>query len=282
MINTEKMSYYTVVNDDLLPADKASLLITDLAIQRGYGIFDFFKTINGRPIFLDDHLDRFYHSANEMHLAVKQTRDELKALLFALMSRNNLPDSGIRITLTGGYSPDGYELVKPNMIITQQPLKITTAINQQGIKLITYPHQRQMPQIKTIDYLMAIWLQPLVKERGADDLLYHDNGLLRECPRSNFFLVTHRNEVLTSDTQVLKGVIRKQLLNLNGRGFTVQEKPITLEDLKHCKEAFITSTTKNVLPVTQIDGQLIGNGQAGETTTALYHALQELVLAGKY
>lgn len=274
------MSHYTIVNNDFLPAEKASLLITDLAIQRGYGIFDFFKTINGRPIFWGDHLDRFYHSANEMRLTVKQSRDELKVMLLELMNWNNLPDSGIRITLTGGYSPDGYELADPNMIIAQQPLKITTTINQQGIKLITYEHQRQMPHVKTIDYLMAIWLQPLIKESGADDVLYHDNGLLRECPRSSFFLVTHNNEVITSDAQVLKGVIRKQLLSLNGQGFIVKEKLITLEDLKACKEAFITSTTKNVLPVTEIDGQLIGNGQAGETTTALYYALQELIMAG--
>jgi len=273
------MSAYTIVNNDFIPADKASVLITDLAVQRGYGIFDFFKTINGRPIFLDDHLDRFYHSANQMRLTVKQNREELKTLLFELMNRNKLPDSGVRITLTGGYSPDGYELVSPNMIITQQPLKINTEINRQGIKLITYPHQRQMPQVKTIDYLMAIWLQPLIKERGADDMLYHDTGLLRECPRSNFFLVTHGNEILTSNTQVLPGVIRKKLLSLNGQNFTVQETPITLDDLKNCKEAFITSSTKNILPVTEIDGQVVGDGQAGEITVQLYYMLQELIAA---
>ncbi|WP_342646220.1 aminotransferase class IV [Mucilaginibacter sp. CSA2-8R] len=275
------MGAYTIVNNNFLAADQASVLITDLAIQRGYGIFDFFKTINGNPVFFEDHLDRFYRSASEMHLTVMQNRDELKALLFELMNRNNLPNSGIRITLTGGYSPDGYELVSPNLIITQQPLKINTEINQQGIKLITYPHQRQMPQVKTVDYLMAIWLQPLVKERKVDDLLYHDNGLLRECPRSNFFLINKRNEILTSDIQVLKGIIRKQLLSLNGQGFTVYEKPITLTDLETCKEAFITSTTKNILPVTEIDGQLIGDGRAGETTIALYQALQKLIVANR-
>lgn len=274
------MSLYTIVNSAFIPADKAFVLISDLAVQRGYGIFDFFKTINGRPIFLDDHLDRFYHSANQMHLAVRPNRDELKTLLFELMSRNKLPDSGVRITLTGGYSPDGYELVTPNMIIMQQPLKINKEINKQGIKLITYPHQRQMPQVKTIDYLMAIWLQPLIKEHGADDVLYHDNDLLRESPRSNFFLVTHNNEILTSNTQVLPGVIRKKLLGLNGEDFTVKEAPITLDDLKNCKEAFITSSTKNILPVTEIDGQVVSDGQAGEISVQLYHKLQELITAG--
>jgi branched-chain amino acid aminotransferase len=214
-----------------------------------------------------------------MHLTFAQNRNELTALLLELMNRNNMPNSGIRITLTGGYSPDGYTLVGSNMIITQRPLNPSNEINTNGIKVFTHPHQRQFAHVKTIDYLMAIWLQPLIKERSADDVVYHDNGLVRESPRSNFFLITHANEVLTSDTQVLGGIIRKKLLSLNGNGFTVLEKPITLTDLANCKEAFITSSTINILPVTEIDGKMIGSGKAGEVTTALYNKLQQLINA---
>ncbi|WP_345950194.1 aminotransferase class IV [Mucilaginibacter sp. PAMB04274] len=270
------MSKYTVVNNDFVLAGEASVLITDLAVQRGYGIFDFFKIINGQPIFLEDHLDRFYHSAGQLRLPVAYNRDELKAVLFELMKKNGVSDSGIRITLTGGYSPDGYTVVKPNMIITQQPLTISKEINTQGIKVITHPHQRQMAHIKTIDYLMAIWLQPLIKEKGADDVLYHNNGMVKEVPRANFFIVTPNNEVLTSGTGVLKGIIRKQLLGLNGNGFNVQEREISLEEVMACKEAFITSSTKNILPVTEIDGHVIGNGGAGEVSKALSEKLTSL------
>src|SRR5690349_1481328 len=97
---------YVFVNDIFFEAGGAALFVNDLAIQRGYGVFDFFKTIDGRPVFLDDHLERFYHSAEAMRLPVYKTRAQFKTVLFELMRKNGLPNSGIKITLTGGYSTD--------------------------------------------------------------------------------------------------------------------------------------------------------------------------------
>jgi len=273
------VSKYIIVNDDFLPAAAASVLITDLAIQRGYGIFDFFKTIDGQLLFIDDHLDRFFHSAAEMHLPIHKSRAELEAMLLTLMEKNGMTDSGIRITLTGGYSPDGYTLAEPNMIIAQSAFT-NPEFNSKGIKLMTHEHQRQLSHVKTLDYLMAIRLQPLLKQQGADDILYHYNGIVKECPRANFFIVTKDNEVLTTANGILKGVVRKQLLKMSNSGFSISEKDISLEDLRQCKEAFITSSTKNILPVTAIDGQIIGDGAAGEVTTALAEKFQEVIAAG--
>src|SRR5258708_35378029 len=104
------MELFAFINDSMVPADEASLLAGDLAIQRGYGIFDFFKTLGGVPVYLDEHLDRFFHSAVQMRLDVGLSRDELTHRIALLMDRNDIPDSGIRLTLTGGYSPDGYTL----------------------------------------------------------------------------------------------------------------------------------------------------------------------------
>jgi len=271
------MTNYTIVNGNFYPEQEASLLVGDLAIQRGYGIFDFFKMIDGKLIFLEDHLDRFYQSAEAMHLSVVQSRNELKDYLYELTKKNALPNSGIRITLTGGYSPDGYALAKPNMIITQKALIVDKEINTEGIKVFTHPHLRQLPYAKTLDYMMAIWLQPLIKQKGTHDVLYHDKGLVKECPRSNFFIVTKDNKVLTSGTNVLKGIIRKKILALQVEGLKIEEREISLDDLLHCKEAFITSSTKNILPVTTIDGKLVGDGTAGEVSRALYQELKQVI-----
>jgi branched-chain amino acid aminotransferase len=271
-----KSSKYSVLNGEFLPAATASLGIKDLAIQRGYGIFDFFKSIDGKFLFIEDHLDRLYFSASQMHLPLGYSRDELKALLQSLMEKNELPDSGMRITLTGGYAEDGYTLAQPNIMITQQAFK-NPDFNNQGLQLITHPHQRQLAEVKTIDYLMAIRLQPLIKQQGADDVLYHDQGMIRECPRSNFFMINHQNEVITSATGVLKGVIRKQMLKLKIDGLTIIERDFSLKDLQQAKEAFVTSSTKNVMPVSGIDGINIGNGQAGEVTRSLALAFRALI-----
>lgn len=261
---------FSFVNDSFLPAAQASLLVTDLSIQRGYGIFDYFMTLEGRPIFLDDHLDRFFHSAAQLRLPVSRTREELTAIIAGLQRRNDIPDSGIRMTLTGGYSADGYTLSQPNLIITQKPLDTAiTPICEPPIRLVTYPHCRQMPGTKTIDYLMAIWLQPYIRQHGANDVLYHLGGIVSECPRSNFFIVTADNTVVTPAKNILLGITRMKILEVAATRFRTEQRDVTLEDIRMAKEAFVASTTKHVLPVSHVDGHPIGKtlSPAGQDTT---------------
>jgi len=264
---------YVFINDRYIEAAQASLFITDLAIQRGYGIFDFCKTIGNKPVFLANHLERFFHSASKMHLDPGYNATELEDILITLIHKNDMGDSGIKITLTGGYSPDGYMIGKPNLVITQQPLELKLSMDQKGISLVTYAHQRQLPEIKTLDYLMAIWLQPFIKEHHADDVLYHHNGLVNECPRANFFIVTKDEEIITAKNNILKGVIRKNVLKLEHPEFMISQRDFTLADLRNAKEAFITSTTKHIMPVVSIDGNPISGGMPGVITEQLSNLL---------
>ena len=249
------MGQWAFVQDRFVPEAEAVLPAGDLAIQRRYGIFDFFRTTGGQPLYVDDHLNRFYRSADRMHLAVPYGQEELKGILWELMQRNNLPESGIRMTLTGGLSPDGYRLSQPGLLITEQPLS-AEAIRKAcpgGLRLITCEHQRQLPDVKTIDYLMGIWLQPYIAAANADDVLYHRNGEVTECPRSNFFIVTQNDELLTPAAGILEGITRKQVLSLAARHLPVREGTLTLEMIRQAKEAFITSTTRLVTPVASVD-----------------------------
>ncbi len=271
---------HVIVNGSMYPAEDAVLQINDLAIQRGYGIFDFFKILNGRPIFLEDHLERFYFSAGQMRLEVKFTRDELKLLLWQLLAKNNLNHSGVKMILTGGYADDGYTISSTNLVITQQPLNMYNDFEDnrdKGISLITYQHQRQMPHIKTIDYLMAIWLQPLIKNKQADDVLYCMNGKVSECPRANFFIVTEDGVVATPATDILHGVVRKQILTRFNKEFLFEERDISIEEMYNAREAFVTSSTKNILPVLSVDGKKIGNGKPGATTLRLAGRFSEIL-----
>jgi D-alanine transaminase/branched-chain amino acid aminotransferase len=249
------------------------LHVSDLALQRGYGIFDFFKTLNGHPVCLEDHLERFYQSAAAMRLDPGKSKEELRSVLFSLMEKNRIADSGIKITLTGGNSENGYSLGTPNLVITQIAVHMNHAFDQTGIRLMTYPHLRQLPAVKTTDYLMAIWLQPYIAQNKADDVLYHQNGILTETPRANIFFVTQNNTILTPQHNILQGITRKQVLNLVHNKFEVMIRDISLQETELAKEAFITSTTKQVMPVVSIDGKQIGNGKPGAITEAIYQLL---------
>jgi len=266
---------YVYHQGEIIPLENAFLHISDLSVQRGYGIFDFFKLQQGVPLFLDDYLQRFYESARLMHLPVPLATGELKNVLYQLFAKNQLPNSGIKMILTGGYSPDGYQLAAPNLVITQHPLTLpSTDQAQQGIKIITYAYIRDLAAAKTINYSTGIRLQQQIREQGADDVLYHQNGIVTEFPRSNFFIVTQDNRVLTPAQDVLKGITRKNVLAVAGKKYRAEEGIVTLADIAQAKEAFTTSTTKRILPIVQVDGQPVGDGNPGAISLDL---LQDLI-----
>jgi D-alanine transaminase/branched-chain amino acid aminotransferase len=265
---------YVLINDDLVLKEDAKISISDLSVQRGYGVFDFFKTVHGEPVFLEDHLNRLYASAAEMFLTVPFDRNALQKVIRQLMNKNDLPDSGIRITLTGGYSGDGYALGTANLLITQSAFTFDKNGFEKGTRLVMFEHQRQLPYVKTIDYLQAIRLQHFIKQNNADDVLYHSASGMGECPRSNFFIVTNNDEVITPDKNILRGITRKKILELTG--FNTTAAAIYPEQIQSIKEAFITSTTKIVLPVLSINGNIIGDGKPGNVTRAIFDRLLSL------
>jgi D-alanine transaminase/branched-chain amino acid aminotransferase len=268
---------HAFVNDEFIPASQASMHVSDLAIQRGYGVFDFCKTIDHTPVFLDEHLQRFLYSAAQLRLPAPPKKD-LLSIVHQLIDKNNIPHSGIKLILTGGYSSDGYTIAKPNLVITQSSLEPPTIeAFDNGIRIITYPHMRQMPEVKSIDYLMAIYLQPYIRDKGADDVLYQRDGIVSECPRSNFFIVTRENKIVTPAKYILKGVIRGKVLELAQKITKVEERPVTMDDIHNAREAFITSTTKHIIPVVHMDGWPVGDGQPGKTSRELRRQLDQLV-----
>jgi len=268
------MAKWAFLNGQFIDEELATLHFRDLAFQRGYGIFDFFRLAGNKPFFLKDHLERFYFSAKNMHLALPPSRQELETTIFGLIKKNNLPDTGIRLSLTGGYSEDGFNLAEPNLLISQHSFTPPTADQRKnGIKLLTCQHQRQLPHIKTIDYLMAIWLQPLRKQNSADDILYYNDGFISECPRSNFFLVTTDNRIVTPTQNILAGITRKKVLEIARNHYEVEERKVLIEEVYSAKDAFITSTTKQILPVRQIDDVVFGEHTVSDYLQQEFEAL---------
>lgn len=270
-------SRYVIFNGKLIPESEAQLGINDLSIVRGYGIFDYLKTVNNVPVFLDDNLDRFYNSARLMDLPVMYTRTELKQQVKELMKSNNIPNSGIKLLLTGGYSDDGYSIAQPNFFITQQELTRNLPQEENGIKLDLFPYHRPFGLVKSIDYVMGIQALKVAKAKGADDVLYFLNGLISECPRANFFLITADNKLITPGNDVLAGITRKRIIEMAQVDLCVEIRDVTVKDIKDAKEAFICSTTKNITPVTAIIDCKEFGAEIGPITKKLQAMLEELV-----
>jgi D-alanine transaminase/branched-chain amino acid aminotransferase len=268
---------WTFINGNWVDAANAAIPVGDLAVQRGYGVFDFFRTVEQKPLFIDHHLARLQHSAATLRLKLPYTIDELKQLVNELINRNQLATSGIRITVTGGNATDTYTVTTPNIIITQNPLTMDEQFDERkGISLITEEYVRELPTVKSINYLMGVYLQQKVKDAGADDVLYVKEGNISELPRSNVFVVTQQNELITAHSNILHGITRQHILQLAASFMNVKEQAVTIADVLAAKEVFVSSTTKRLLPVYKVNGTIIGNGKTGAITADLYNRFLQL------
>ncbi len=265
------------INNQFIEEEKVTLGITDLSIQRGYGVFDFFRAGNNIPLFIDNHLDRFFNSAAMLRLQVPHSKEEIKDIISEMIKRNKMPESSFRLVLTGGYSPDYYELSSPNFIIIQQPVQMSGKEKfDQGSKIILYEYLRDLPQAKSINYLMGVYLQHELQQQKADDVLYYKDGHVLEFPRSNVFAVSKNGTVITPADNVLHGVTRMKVLEIAREKYAVEERAVTVDELKDAAEVFLTNTTKRLQPVLSIDGKTVGNGKPGEITTSLYKSFLKM------
>lgn len=262
------------LDGQFLPVDKLSIPPDDLGLQRGYGIFDFLRVMGKVPLYLEDHLDRFFRSAAKMHLTVPVDRSALRDIILHLAGENNLTVSGMRFLLTGGSAADGYTITSPRLMVMHQPLTAPPVEwSGNGYVLCTHPFLRQMPDVKTIDYLMAIWLQPWLKSQGGDDILYHHEGMVAECPRANFFIIHQDDTIVTPVRNILHGVTRRQIINVaQSIGLKVEERDLPLSEVMMAKEAFISSSTKRIIPVSHIDDHIF---PTSATTKKVWEAVKQ-------
>lgn len=248
---------YCFAQNQISLLENAGVPVGDLLVQRGYGIFDYLRVSNNKPLFIEAHLDRLFNSAEIMRLSITLSKEELKKIVADLIEKNNIPFSGIRLIIAGGDAPDGYTITKPHLIIIQQPLDAPPAqMATKGIQLVSHFYQRQLAEVKTTDYLMAIHLQPWMKSQGGDDILYYNNDTVSECPRSNIFMVSQDNTIVTPARNMLKGITRKNIIAVaEAHHLKLEQRDISLSEMKKAKEVFITSSTKRIIPVSRLDEQ---------------------------
>ena len=221
------MLYY--LNGNYINSEEARIHVSDLGLLRGYGIFDFFRCIGSLPMFLDDHLDRFYQSAQNMQLNPGLSREEITEVIDHLLNHNNLACSGIKIVLTAGLSEDGYTRneQESTLLLTQQPLpRFDGKLPEAGVKICLYEYERMLSEIKTTNYIIGVLKQSWLREQNANHLLFHREGWISELPRSNFFIVDKYGTLVTPDQKMLSGITRKRVLS-EGDEVPIQVQNVT-------------------------------------------------------
>lgn len=268
---------YCAINGEILPVSEAKIGINDIGLLRSYAVFDYMRTYNGKPFGFQDYMERFRSSAASLRLPANYSNDEIHKLIVELVTKSELKDAGIRLLLTGGYSTDSISLRQPNFIIVIEKLpQYPESYYNEGVKLITYEYQRQTAGSKTTDYVNAIKLEPLKKEAGAFDLLYHDKGLVLEVARNNIFFFFN-GKLVTPKDNILLGVTRKYVIKIAQQYFEVEQRNVTMEEMWQADEVFLTGTSKKIIPVVNIDDNMFSNGKPGKLTKQLMDNFDEFV-----
>jgi branched-chain amino acid aminotransferase len=270
---------YVYLNGEILPANRAAISPFDVGLLRGYAVFDLLQTIGGKPFMLAEHLSRFRHSARTLNLPVPAPDARITEAILELLARNGHEEATIRLVLTGGYSPDGmhYDPDTPTFfILTHELFVVPEAVYAAGAKLITREHRREFPEAKTTNYLTWLHSHPQIEDAGALDVLYHADGLVSEAATASFYVV-RSGRIFAPSEGVLWGTVGTYVLDLAKKHYEVVFGDISLDDALAADEAFLTSSVRGVVPVTQLDDRPVGDGRVGTITKHLMRLYREAV-----
>jgi len=267
------------VNGRFVPHGSAAVHIEDRGYQFADGVYEVVPIFNGILVDEDLHLDRLDRSLRELRIAQPMSRPALKMVSRELMRRNGLTNGFLYMQITRGVAPRDHKFpkasTKPAVVMTTRQTKPHSAqVLSEGLKVITVPDQRwDRCDIKSVSLLPNILGKQAAVEAGAYEAWQVDkDGMVTEGTSTNAWIVTQDNEVVTRDAthSILSGITRLTLLELiRNEGYTLKERAFSVDEAKKAKEAFLTSSTSFVLPVTQIDGKPVGNGHPGILTGKL-------------
>lgn len=258
---------------------EATISINDIALLRGYSAFEALRTYDRKSFHLREHLERLYRSAEIIELALPWPSSFVAEIIHEIIARNTYQHAAIRLLVTGGVSEDG-------LVASGQPTLIVmiTELGERdmerfarGIRLVTTHLQRESPEAKTTNYMAAVRALKEAERRKASDALFvNEQGHVLEATRSNFFIF-RGDTLVTPRDGILLGITRQVVLELARGRFPIEERPIHLDELRSADEAFISSSSREITPVVQIDDLIIGQGKPGPRTSELEQRFIEMV-----
>ncbi len=278
------------VNGRIFDEHEAVISVFDHGFLYGEGIYETLRTYNNRLFLYDRHMRRLRNSARMIELVIPFTNEELARHVSDTIGATKLDgrEAYVRVLVTRGVGELSYNLKatpKPSFVIIVKPLiEPPSAIYERGCTVVLVDVVRNHPKsvnpmIKSNNLMNQALAAQQAFQRGAfDGVMRNDRGELTECATSNLFIV--RNDtVLTPPIEcgLLPGITRELIFEVGRKaGIEVREQALREEDLFDADEAFLTSTTREVVPIVAVDERPIGDGTPGVVTRRLLKAFRHL------
>lgn len=276
------------LNGQLVDQEKAVVSVFDHGLLYGDGVFEGIRAYNGRVFKLHEHLDRLFHSARAIMLTIPYSKREVESAVLDTLRANKLEDAYIRLVVTRGTGDLGLDprkCHKPTLFIIADKIALyPEAFYEKGLSLITSSVRRNIPEalspsIKSLNYLNNVLAKAEATRQNAPEaIMLNREGYVAECTGDNIFIIKG-TEVITPPTYIgaLEGITRNAVMDI-ARGqlkLTVKEGVFTPYHIYTADEVFLTGTAAEVIPVTEVDGRVVGDGKPGKITLKLIKEFKE-------
>ena len=271
------------VNGRYVPHGQARVHVEDRGYQFADGVYEVCEIVGGFVIDRTGHLDRLDRSLRELAIDWPVDRAALERIMLEVAGRNRVRDGLVYVQVTRGVAPRDHPFPTP----AARPALVVTAKStdrhlfqqkvERGVSVITLPDNRwERVDIKTIGLLPNVMARQQARDSGAAEAWFVDSdGMVTEGAATNAWIVTGEGVLVTRPAEfgILRGITRATALKAaQTLGLTVQERAFSVEEALAAREAFMTSATSQVMPVTAIDGAPIANGHPGSTARTLQTA----------
>jgi D-alanine transaminase len=266
------MSRIAYVAGQYVPHRQAAVHIEDRGYQFADGVYEVISVVGGRLVDAERHLARLHRSLGELRIPMPMADAALGIVIREVVRRNGVDTGIVYIQVTRGAAPREHAFpksVKPALVVTSRRTRPPDPrLGRDGIAVITIPDIRwQRCDIKSIALVANVLGKQQAREAGAYEAWQVDpNGEVTEGTSTNAWIVTGEGEVVTRapDTAILSGVTRLAIFDIIAReGYRLVERPFTVAEAKAAREAFLTSTTADLLPIVRIDGEPVGEARPG-------------------
>jgi len=276
------------VDGQFLPKREAKVSVYDHGFLYGDGVFEGIRTYNGRVFKLNEHIKRLYESAKSMELSIPISEEDMKKTILETIGRSGLKDAYVRVVVTRGVGDLGLDprkCPKPSIIIIVDTIVVW---KERSLKAITATTRRNAasalnPMIKSLNYLNNILAKLEGNRANVDEaIMLNQRGLVCEGTGDNIFIV--KDGVIATpppSANMIVGITRGVVMELAAKkGLKAEERDITIHEVYNADEAFLTGTAAEVMPLVEVDGRRIGNGEPGPITMTLIERFNDIKRSG--
>ena len=283
------------LNGEFMPIEEACVPVLDRGFIFGDGVYEVIPVYSRRPFRLREHLQRLQHSLDAIRLSNPHGEDEWMRLIGELVELNEEEDQSLYLHVTRGVARRDHAFppgVAPTVFMMSNPLVTSTpelmgSLVESGVAVVSAADNRWLRcDIKAISLLPNVLLRQLAVDAGAAETLLLRDGFLTEGAASNIFVV--RDDILLAppkDHLMLPGITYDVILELAAlASLKTEVRRISEQEVRTAQELWLTSSTKEVLAITHLDGQPVADGRPGPWFRQMYRLYQDYkntVMRGK-